>query len=219
MKTTVLALSALVGVSCSAAELFNGKDLSGWTAVADHDATGGYTAPEPTWSVVDGAIRTTGTPFGYLRTKRADFSDFKLKLEYRWWRPTKHPNSGVFVRLAADTGTFVPTCYENQLDPTSACSVFALGGSVIDGVAPRNPYNPANALSGIAAVPAKAAPSEKPFGEWNSLEIEAKGDELVSRLNGVEMNRVKGVKTAKGAIALQSEGGAIEFKNIALESL
>ena len=87
MKTTALVLSALVGAACPAAELFNGKDLSGWTSVADNDATGGYVALEPTWAVVNGAIRTTGTPFGYLRTKNADFADFKLKLEYRWWRP------------------------------------------------------------------------------------------------------------------------------------
>jgi hypothetical protein len=136
MKITVLALSALAGAACPAAELlFNGRDLSGWTAVADHDATGGYSAAEPTWAVVDGAIRTTGTPFGYLRTKRADFADFRLRLEYRWWRPTPRPNSGVFVRLAAETGTFIPRCYENQLEPNSACSVFALGGSVQDGSA------------------------------------------------------------------------------------
>ena len=217
MKTAMLAMSALVGAMCSAAELFNGKDLSGWTAVVDHDATGGYVASEPTWSVVDGAIRTTGTPFGYLRTKRADFADFKLKLEYRWWRETKHPNSGVFVRLASETGSFVPKCYENQLEGKSVCSVFALGGSVLDGVAPRTPYDPADALSGVAAVPAKAPSAEKPFGEWNSLEVEVKGDEIVSRLNGVEMNRVRGVKTAKGAIALQSEGGAVEFRNISAE--
>ena len=161
-------MTALVGAVCSAAELFNGKDLAGWVSVADNDATGGYAAAEPTWSVVDGAIRTTGTPFGYLRTKRADFGDFKLKLQYRWWRMTERPNSGVFVRLAAETGTFIPS-------------------------------------------------AEKAFGEWNTLEIEAKGDELVSRLNGVEMNRVKGVKTPKGAIALQSEGGAIEFRSVSVE--
>ena len=217
MKTAIFALSALVGASSVAAELFNGKDLSGWTAVADHDATGGYAASEPTWAVVDGAIRTTGTPFGYLRTKRADFADFKLKLEYRWWRATQRPNSGVFVRLAGETGTFVPRCYENQLEGASVCSVFALGGSELAGVAPRNPYSPADPLSGIAAVPAKAPSAEKPSGTWNALEIEVKGDEMVSRLNGVEMNRVKGLKTAKGAIALQSEGGAIEFRNIVVE--
>jgi len=219
MKTALFALLASAGTLCSAAELFNGKDLSGWMSVADHDATGGYAAAEPTWAVVDGAIRTTGTPFGYLRTKRADFADFRLKLEYRWWRPTPRPNSGVFVRLAAETGSFIPRCYENQLDPKSVCSIFALGGSVLAGVAPRNPYDPANALSGIAAVPAVAVSSEKPFGEWNALEIEVKGDEIVSRLNGIEMNRAKGVKTAKGAIALQSEGGAAEFRNIRMEAL
>ena len=166
---------------------------------------------------MDGAIRTTGTPFGYLRTKRADFGDFRLKLQYRWWRMTERPNSGVFVRLAAETGTFIPRCYENQLDPKGACSIFALGGSVLEGVAPRTPYDPADALSGIAAAPRSGASAEKPFGEWNTLEIEAKGDELVSRLNGVEMNRVKGVKTPKGAIALQSEGGAIEFRSVSVE--
>ena len=217
MKTALIALTALVGAACSAAELFNGKDLSGWVSVADNDATGGYTAAEPTWSVVDGAIRTTGTPFGYLRTKRADFGDFKLKLQYRWWRMTERPNSGVFVRLAAETGTFIPRCYENQLDPKGACSIFALGGSVLEGVAPRTPYDPSDALSGIAAAPRKGPSAEKAFGEWNTLEIEAKGDELVSRLNGVEMNRVKGVKTPKGAIALQSEGGAIEFRSVSVE--
>jgi len=214
MKMSFLALAAFAAAACPAEALFNGRDLSGWLSVADNDATGGYSAAEPTWTVVDGAIRSTGTPFGYLRTKRADFSDFKMKVEYRWWRKTAKPNSGVFVRLAAETGTFIPRCYENQLAPESACSIFALGGSVIEGVAPRSPYDPANALSGIAAVPAKAPSAEKPFGEWNLLEIEVKGDEIVSRLNGTEMNRVKGVKTPKGAIALQSEGGAIEFRAV-----
>ena len=208
---------AFAGAACCAGELFNGKDLSGWTAVADHDVTGGYTAPEPTWAVVDGAIRTTGTPFGYLRTKRSDFSDFTLRLEYRWWRTTMKPNSGIFLRLAGETGTFIPKCYENQLERGGVCSVFALGGSVLEGVAPRNPFIPGDALSGIAAVPSKVQSAEKPFGEWNTLEIEVKGDEIVTRLNGVEMNRVKGVKTASGAIALQAEGGAIEFRNVTVE--
>ncbi len=215
----MMAMMALLGATCSAAELFNGKDLSGWLSVADHDVTGGYSATEPTWAVVDGAIRTTGTPFGYLRTKRADYTDFKLRLEYRWWRKTEKPNSGVFLRLADETGAFIPRCYENQLQPASVCSIFALGGSVLEGIAPRNPYDPANALSGIAAAPAKAPSAEKPFGEWNTLEIEVKGGEIKSRLNGVEMNHVKGVKNPKGAIALQSEGGAAEFRSLTIEEL
>jgi hypothetical protein len=58
MKTTVLALSALVWAVCPAAELFNGKDLSGWISVEDHDVTGGYTATEQTWAVVDKGVKT-----------------------------------------------------------------------------------------------------------------------------------------------------------------
>ena len=198
---------------------FNGKDLAGWTAVVDYGITGGYSAAEPTWEVKDGAIRTTGTPFGYLRTQRADYADFRLRVEYRYWRATEKPNSGVFVRLANDSGCFIPTCYENQLCAGMACDVLALGGAAIDGVTPRDAYDPARPLSGIARAAAAGETSEKPLGEWNALEIEVRGDAIVSRLNGVERNRVKGLKTPKGAIALQSEGGAIEFRNLTIEDL
>ena len=162
MKATVLIGAALAAAVCSAADVFNGKDLVGWTSVADHGVTGGYSAAEPTWSVVGGAIRTTGTPFGYLRTQRSDFGDFKLKVDYRWWRPTAQP------------------------------------------------------LSGIAKALAAGETSEKPFGEWNTLELEVRGDTLVSTLNGVVRNRVKGLKVRKGAIALPSEGGAVEFRNLTI---
>jgi len=197
--------------------LFNGTDLADWTSVADHAITGGYDAPEPTWCVTNGCIRTTGTPFGYLRTKRTDFANFKLHVEYRWWRKTEKPNSGVFVRLAVDRGTFIPTAVENQLCVGCAGDVLGLAGFAIAGVEPRDAYEPAKPLSGITKVPRKGTESEKPFGEWNVLEVELKGDTLVNWLNGVEQNRVTGLSVKSGAIALQSEGGAAEFRNVWVE--
>ena len=217
MKKSIFALVACVVSAVSAAQLFNGHDLSDWVSVADHGVTGGYTAEEPTWSVVDGAIRSTGTPFGYLRTKRADFGDFKLRVEYRWWRKTAKPNSGVFVRLARENACFLPTCYENQLCMGSAGDLLGLGGAEIEGVKPAKPYDPTKALSGISKVLAAQPSPEKPFGEWNVLEVEAKGDQIVNRVNGVVRNTVKGLKVLKGAIALQSEGGAVEFRNLTIE--
>ena len=217
MKKLVFAGAALAAAGGLAGEVFNGKDLTGWTSVADHGVTGGYAATEPTWAVVDGAIRTTGTPFGYLRTHRTDFADFKLTVEYRWWRSTAKPNSGVFVRLAKDTGCFIPTCYENQLCLGSACDVFGLGGAAIAGVVPATPYDPAQPLSGIAKALAVGETSEKPFGEWNTLEIDVRGDTLVTTLNGVVRNRVKGLAVRQGAIALQAEGGAVEFRNLKVD--
>ena len=221
MKT--LGCAALVGgaaVFAARAEkvaLFNGKDLAGWTAVADHDVTGGYSAAEPTWFVKDGTILTTGTPFGYLRTKRGDFGDFLLHVEYRWWRETEKPNSGVFVRLAAERGTFIPTCLENQLCRGAMGDVLGLAGLCFAGFEPRSPYDPAQPLSGITKAPRKGADVERPFGEWNVLEVELKGDTLVNRVNGVELNRLSGIAVARGAIALQAEGGAIQFRNVWVE--
>ena len=223
MTRTAAALLAagLMGFSAQAEQtaLFNGKDLAGWLSVADHEVTGGYTAAEPTWFVKDGSIFTTGTPFGYLRTKRGDYANYRLHVEYRWWRPTAKPNSGIFVRLAAERGTFIPTCLENQLCKGSAGDVLGLAGMRFAGYEPRSPYDPAKPLSGITSAPRKGACVEKPFGEWNALDIEVKGDTLVNRVNGVECNRLTGIAAEKGAIALQSEGGAAQFRNIWIEEL
>ena len=87
-------------------------------------------------------------------------------------------------------------------------------GAAIDGVVPATPYDPAKPLSGIAKALAGGETSEKPFGEWNALEIEVRGDTLVTTLNGVVRNRVRGLAVRQGAIALQSEGGAVEFRNL-----
>lgn len=208
---------AVLAARAERVELFNGKDLSGWTSVVDHEETGGYKADEPTWFVKDGTILTTGTPFGYLRTKRGDFADFRLHVEYRWWRKTEKPNSGVFVRLAAEHGTFLPTCLENQLCRGAMGDVLGLAGLRFAGFEPRSPFDPAHALSGITKAPRKGADVEKPFGEWNVLEVEVKGDTLVNRVNGVELNRLTGITVPKGAIALQSEGGAVQFRNVWVE--
>lgn len=219
MKYTLLVLVAagLCGFAPAGPRkppLFNGKDLTGWTAVLDYDVAGGYTATEPTWFVTNGTIRSTGTPFGYLRTKRMDYRDYTIHAEYRWWRPTTRPNSGVFVRLEKDTGAFTPTCLENQLCRGMAGDVLTLGGAFFEGFEPNSAYTPANPLSGIRRAPKREADSERPFGEWNVLEVTVKGDTLVTRLNGIEQNRVSGIAAKSGAVALQSEGGAVEFRNI-----
>lgn len=216
MKKTIAFLSLTTTLAVFATPtrtpLFNGKDLSGWTSVIDHDVTGGYTAAEPTWAVVDGCIRSTGTPFGYLRTKRADYANFKLHVEYRWWRETKKPNSGVFVLVTKEDGRFLPTCCENQLCKGDAGDVLGLCGGAFNGL-PENAKHPFK----LQKVNKKNASSEKPDGEWNTLEIEVRNGTMVNRVNGVEQNRVEKLYADRGAIALQSEGGAVEFRSVWIE--
>jgi hypothetical protein len=55
----------LSDVSASGADLFNGKDFSGWAFFER-----GNTDPINTWSISDGLIHCTGKPNGYLRTEK-----------------------------------------------------------------------------------------------------------------------------------------------------
>ena len=215
IATTVLflAMSAFAGREA----LFNGTDLAGWTAVLDYNLTGGYGASEPTWAAVDGSIRTTGTPFGYLRTKRADFKDFKLHVEYRWWRKTDNPNSGLFVRVGGEPVSFVTTCLENQLGLGSAGMLIGCGGLKYKAVRDGETVEPNEVGPGVLLIDRAQPSSEKPFGEWNEVEVVVKGDTLVNYVNGVEQNRAVEISVSQGAVALQSEGGAIEFRNIWIE--
>lgn len=55
---------------------------------------------------------------------------------------------------------------------------------------------------------------EQPLGKWNKMEITCRGDEVTVKVNGKLVNHAKKVSQTKGAIALQSEGTPVEFRNI-----
>jgi hypothetical protein len=87
MKTTVLALTllGLLAPGEDPADLFNGKDLSGWVPV-----NGGE------FKVVDGLLTVTGQGGnGWLRSEKT-WKDFELTLE--WKTQAEKYDSGVFFR-------------------------------------------------------------------------------------------------------------------------
>jgi len=182
--------------------LFNGKDFSGWTKVINNEPGSN---PDTTWTVKDGIIHCTGTPFGYLRTQQS-YADYKLHVEYRWAdTTTEAPNSGIFVFTTGPDNFFLPKAIEAQLKMGNAGDWVLLSKGTLDGIQ----------YDGIAkAVPRKGEPSEKPRGEWNSVEIVALGNTVEVKVNGVLQNTGKDVYTDAGQICLQSEGGAIQFRNI-----
>ena len=89
-------VAALALDSCGSGartELFNGRDLTGWVCVTDGESD----APaDGVFSVLDGNIRITGTPFGYMRTAR-QYGDYRLHVEWRWIGAAT--NSGIFQRV------------------------------------------------------------------------------------------------------------------------
>jgi hypothetical protein len=162
--------------------LFDGRTLAGWEKSGD--------AP---WSVEGGAIVTSGTASGYLRTART-FQGFELKAEFN---ADETMNSAIFVRCPV-TGSVSPrTCYEvNIYDPHERFPT----GSVNDvqSVLPDRPQT---------------------AGKWNSYEIALIGNHIQVKLNGKTTVDARDDRFQAGVIALQangpgSRGGTIRFRNI-----
>ncbi len=185
--------------------LFNGKDLAGWTKVITAEPGN---CPDITWSVAEGFIRCTGKPFGYLMTQQS-YADYKLCVEYRWYERTEQMNSGIFVHKNGPDNFFLPKAIEAQLKEENAGDFVLLSKATLNGL--ENPKN--------LRVEKKAASSEKPFGEWNKVEIIVKGDAIDVFVNSVLQNSGTGAYADAGNICLQSEGGPIEFRNITVEPL
>ena len=220
MKNLITPLFLIMALSCKCDEmaikvepvrpvkkisLFNGKDLSGWTKVINKEAN---CCPDKTWSVKKGVISCTGQPFGYLMTQQS-YADYKLHVEYRWTAKAEQQNSGIFVHKTGPDNFFLPKSIETQLKHGNAGDFVLLSKATVNGV--ENEKHKRIERSGES--------SEKPFGEWNSVDIEVKGDQIRSYVNEVLQNAGKDAYTDAGNICLQSEGGPIEFRNITIEPL
>jgi len=59
----------------------------------------------------------------------------------------------------------------------------------------------------------------KPAGEWNTLEITAKGSTLTLWVNGAITCEVKDCGNPKGQVGLEGEGYRIEFRNLKIKEL
>jgi hypothetical protein len=186
--------------------LFNGRDLAGWTFhLADPKAK-----MEDVWSVKEGVLRCTGKPVGYLVTKKNDFENYVLTFEWRW--PDKGGNNGVLVHVTKPGALSVwPKCLEVQLKNQEAGDLWVIGTTLEienpDGrIEDRRHKNLTD-------------DSEKPLGQWNTMEITCRGDEITVKVNGKLVNRATKLSQSKGAIALQSEGTPCEYRKLKLERL
>lgn len=188
-------------------ELFNGKDLTGWTyELADKNAK-----MEDVWSVEDGVLKCTGKPSGYLRTL-ADYENYVLAVEWRWPPGTPGGNNGVLVHVSTPGALGIwPKSIEVQLAKDDAGDFWIIGTELdVENEAERKQdRRHLNLTDG----------SEKPMGEWNQIEITCKGSEVIVKVNGDLVNHATHCSVTSGAIALQSEGAPIEYRNIRLTPL
>jgi hypothetical protein len=166
------------------------------------------------WSVRDGMIVCTGTPIGVLYTEK-NYTNFRLTVEYRWAPGSTPGNSGLMSRLSPGTGA-LPRTVEVQLHHGNAGDVIGLQGFPIASGGQARWFERDSKVAGKISGVKKATAAEKPAGEWNRVELEARGGRYTVRLNGQLVNDVTGVEVKAGPIGLQSEGGEIHFRHVRL---
>ena len=187
-------LMAAMLVSCGdggKTQLFNGKELSGWVIYTDPLSE---VPAEEVFKVQDGVIRVSGQPWGYMRTAKK-YADYTAYVEFRW-ADGEGSNSGFFQRVQEGDRLW-PGMVECQV---KVGSVGDLGG--------MGPFKPRIDDPAV----------EKPVGEWNALEVTCIGTHVTVKLNGVIVNEDE-TKFTEGFIALQSEGGPIEFRNVYVKEI
>ncbi len=208
MKANLLLFAlVLLCTSCGSnditVKLFNGENLDNWEFIVQDNKV----PANEVYSVNNGVIHIKGDPFGYMYTKEK-YSNYKLHVEWRW--PEVASNSGIFL-LIEETKNPFPNGIECQLAAGNAGDLVLLGGSNLkEFTVPEGQERPA-----FPIIKKKKASNEKPVGEWNEADITVKDGVITVTINGEEQN--KGTNTVtSGHIGLQSEGKAVEFRNVTL---
>lgn len=182
--------------------LFNGDNLSGWNSVLAQSEDS--LAAVNVFSVVDGNIRIAGNPFGYMYTE-AQYANYRLHVEWRWIG--EGTNSGIFQHVKYPDLIW-PEAIECQLCSGKAGDLVMLGGAKIFDIR----------CVGEFPIKERFGDYEKAVGEWNVAEIVSDGRQMKIYINGELANECRTINS-RGHIALQSEGGPIEFRNIWLEPI
>ena len=247
MKTKLTCLLALVPsllIGGETLSLFNGKDLTGWTLdTPDRDEmteeqeveikdgimtfdtrkVEWWTANPPSFMVRDGLLISMGRPMGHLITEK-EFENYKLVVEYKF---TKRPgNCGVLVHASTPRYLYdmFPKSVEVQMQHGNAGDFWCIGENIeVPNMEERRPRRDETIKyggeEGDARRIAKLADAESPVGEWNTMEIECKGDEVIVHVNGTLVNHGFKSTASSGKIALQAEGVEVEFRKVELTPL
>jgi hypothetical protein len=225
MKKCLLAAALLLPTLISAAQpvpLFNGKDLAGWTTdVPKADKEPGIS---PSFIVRDGKLVSLGSPGGHLVTDKI-YSNYKLVVEYRFAR--EPGNCGVLVHASTPRKLYgmFPQSIEVQMMHENAGDFWCIGENIeVPDMELRRPKKDADQKFGGGPADARRIlnltdGSEKPIGEWNTMEIECKGDEVKVSVNGALVNHGRKCTATSGKIALQAEGSEVEFRKVELTKL
>jgi hypothetical protein len=223
LNATVLLVTSLAAPAAGAAEtptrvvkLFDGKDLSGWTA----DVPARDTDPSLPASFVvrDGLLVSKGKPEGHLLTDKT-YRDYRLEVEYRF--PGTGGNCGVLVHASRPRALYkmFPQSVEVQMMSGNAGDFWCIEENIeVPDMEKRRPREKGEKWGGSEGDARRILNltdgSEKPLGEWNRMVIEARGRTIKVWLNDDLVNEGFNSTADHGRIALQAEGTEVEFRRV-----
>jgi hypothetical protein len=196
--------------------LFNGTDLTGWSADVP-EADRNPDAP-PSFVVRDGILVSRGKPPGHLVTDAA-YRDYRLEVEYRF--PGAAGNCGVLVHASTPRALYemFPRSIEVQMQSGDAGDFWCIQEDItVPDMESRRPREAGQEWGGSEGDARRILnltdDSEKPLGEWNEMVIEARGRTITVWVNGELVNQGSGATADQGRIALQAEGTEVEFRRV-----
>jgi hypothetical protein len=190
--STVLAAAAVAGCA-------TGGVHDSWTALVDggNGLDNFNRVGDANWGNAGGVIEASagGKDAGFLVSKWS-YTDVMIRAEF--WA-SDDANSGVFFRCQEPTKITDENCYEANIFDQRPDPTYATGA--------------------IVKVAKLTAPMIKAGGQWNTMEVTAKGTKLTVVLNGTKTVEVDDAKLASGPIALQWGRGTIKFRKVMVKAI
>jgi hypothetical protein len=147
------------------------------------------------WTASNGAIQAdkkSTADAGILLSKES-YKDLEVYAEF--WAD-EEANSGIYIRVMNQKVVNTRAAYEIQIWDKS----------------------PTMATASLMP-PAKAAPTFKAAGKWNTMEISARGPRMTVKMNGEQAVDVSDTAFTHGPIALQYNAGTIRFRKVMVRPL
>lgn len=139
--------------------------------------------------------RAGNEPTNYLATKSA-YKDFQLRVEF--W-VSDDANSGVYLRCSDVRPMTDRTCHEANIFDKRPDPLYATGAIVHLVKAPT--------------------PVPRTGGQWNTMEITARGKQIKVVLNGMTTAETSEARDNAGVIGLQYAGGTVKFRKLQIRPL
>lgn len=161
-----------------------------------------FSAKPNTWREESDMIATTGTPKGYIYSKRS-YQNFTWRAEFRF-----PPQEDASKADQSNTGFMLCIQEPHKTWPRSLevqGKWIEMGQIKSNGGVPDVKRNDDQAAREAA---------RKPVGEWNAIEITVKDGAVSSVLNGKAICTAESSELKDGRIGLQAELFPVEFRNV-----